>query len=74
MRPEHRQEPQHPIPDLHSWGKVAPPIPAPGHVGVNGSDVAPQYQKVAYAGVIGFTVVWVGRSKEKVGLFEIFKT
>lgn len=72
MRREHRQEPQHPVSDLHSWGKVAPPLPAPGHVEINVSDVAPQYQKVADAGVIGFPAVsWVERSKEKAGIIWV---
>lgn len=59
MRRENRQEPQHPVPDLHPRGKVAPPLKAPGHVGVDGSDVTIQYQEVADAGEKGFPAAWV---------------
>lgn len=63
MRRVHRQKPQHPVPDFHPWGEVAPPIRAPSHVVVNGGDVAPQDQEVADVGVIGFpAAIWVGSS------------
>lgn len=64
MRREHRQEPQHPVPDLCSRGKVAPPPPAPGHVELVGSDVAPQYQEVAEAGEEGFIAAWARKKRE----------